>query len=37
MQTPYNVFGYKIDLHFHDNKLAIEIKMLTVTEILTMK
>ena len=25
MQTQYNVLGYKIDLCFHDYKLAIEI------------
>ena len=25
MQTQYNVLGYKIDLYFHDYKLAIEI------------
>ena len=25
MQTKYNVLGYKIDLYFHDYKLAIEI------------
>ena len=25
MQTKYNVSGYKIDLYFHDYKLAIEI------------
>ena len=24
-QKPYNVLGYKIDLNFHDYKLAIEI------------
>ena len=25
MQTQYNVLGYRIDLYFHDYKLAIEI------------
>ena len=25
MQGQYNVLGYKIDLYFHDNKLATEI------------
>ena len=25
MQTHYSVLGYRIDLHFHDYKLAIEI------------
>ena len=25
MQTQYNVLGYKIDLHFYDYKLAIEV------------
>ena len=25
MQTQYNVLGYRIDLYFHDSKLAIEI------------
>ena len=25
MQTQYNVLGYKIDLYFHDYKLAIEV------------
>ena len=25
MQTQYSVLGYKIDLYFHDYKLAIEI------------
>ena len=25
MQTQYNVLGYRIDLNFHDYKLAIEI------------
>ena len=25
MQTQYDVLGYRIDLHFHDYKLAIEI------------
>ena len=25
MQTQYNVSGYKIDLYFHDYRLAIEI------------
>ena len=25
MQTQFNVLGYRIDLYFHDYKLAIEI------------
>ena len=25
MQTQYNVLGYRIDLYFHDFKLAIEV------------
>ena len=25
METQYNVLGYKIDLYFHDYKLAIEV------------
>ena len=25
MQTEYNVLSYRIDLHFHDYKLVIEI------------
>ena len=25
MQIQYNVFGYRIDLYFHDYKLAIKI------------
>ena len=28
MQTPYSVLGYKIDLYFHEYKLAIEIEEL---------
>ena len=25
MQTQYNVLGYRIDLYFHDYKLAVEV------------
>ena len=25
MQTPYSVLGYRVDLYFHDCKLAIEV------------
>ena len=28
MQTPYSALGYKIDLYFHEYKLAIEIEEL---------
>ena len=36
MQTQFKVLSYRIDLYFHDYKLAIEIiKMDTATETLT--
>ena len=36
MQTQFKVLSYRIDLYFHDYKLAIEIiKMDTATEMLT--
>ena len=38
MQTQYSVLGYKIDLYFHDYKLATEVmKKIIKIEILTMK
>ena len=36
MQTQFKVLSYRIELYFHDYKLAIEIiKMDTATEVLT--
>ena len=38
IQTKYKVLCYRIDLHFHEYKLTIEIdEMDTSTDILTMK
>ena len=37
VQTQYNFLGYRIDLYFHDYKVEIEIDMVIVTKILTMK
>ena len=38
IQTQHNVLSYRIDLYFHDYKLAMELmKMETATEILTTK
>ena len=38
MQAQYNVLSYRMDLYFHDYKLAIKLmKMDTATEVLTMK
>ena len=28
MQTQYNVLGYKIDLYFHEYKIAVEVNEL---------
>lgn len=38
VQTLYILLGYRIDLYFHDHKLAIDIEKNDIgTEILTMK
>ena len=35
MQTQYYVFGYRTDLYFYDNKLAIDVyELVIMTEIL---
>ena len=36
-QTQHNALGYRIDLYFHDYKLAIEVDESGASDILTMK
>ena len=36
MQTQYSVLSYRIDLYFHEYRLAIEVDELGLTEILIM-